>query len=149
VTTGALWTKGQRNLEPAWIAAKLERVGRVSAALRPLVADGRTVQVLDTTEGGIHALLRLRARQPSRFLYDFHFYHDVSDPYVRGLRTELMAALRRRRPAAVVLFTPGWPSGGYERVAGFPELDAWLRDGYQVSEEGDGFRLYVERAAVR
>ena len=68
---------------------------------------------------------------------------------MRGLRAELMAALRRRRPAAVVLFTPGWPSGGYERVAGFPELDAWLRDGYQVSEEGDGFRLYVERAAVR
>ena len=99
--------------------------------------------------GGIHALLRLRARQPSRFLYDFHFYHDVSDPYVRGLRAELMAALRRRPPAAVVLFTPGWPSGGYERVAGFPELDGWLRDGYQVTEEGDGFRLYVERAAAR
>ena len=149
VTAGALWTKGQRNLAPAWIAAKLERVGRVSEALRPLVAGGRTVQVLDTTEGGIHALLRLRVRQPSRFLYDFHFYHDVSDPYVRALRAELMEALRRRPPVAVVEFVPGWPEGGYERVASFPELARWLQDGYRVLEEGDGYRLYVERAAAR
>ena len=41
---------------------------------------GATVQVLDTTEGGIHALLRLRAcAQPTRFIYDFHFFHDVGD----------------------------------------------------------------------
>jgi hypothetical protein len=107
------------------------------------------VQVLDTTEGGIHALLRLRVRQPSRFLYDFHFYHDVSDPYVRALRAELMEALRRRPPVAVVEFVPGWPEGGYERVASFPELARWLQDGYRVLEEGDGYRLYVERAAAR
>jgi hypothetical protein len=149
VSAGALWSKGQRNLAPAWIAAKLDRVGRVSEALRPLVADGRMVQVLDTTEGGIHALLRLGVRQPSRFLYDFHFYHDVSHPYVRGLRAELMDALRRRPPAAVVVFVPGWPEGGYERIAQFPELERWLRDGYQVTEEADGYRLYVERAPAR
>jgi hypothetical protein len=149
VTGGALWTKGQRNLTPAWITAKLERVERVTEALRPLVADGRAVQVLDTTEGGIHALLRLRARQPSRFVYDFHFYHDVSHPYVRALRAELMAALRARPPAAVVLFAPGWPEGGYERIAGFPELERWLDDGYRLTEEGDGYRVYVERAATR
>ncbi len=149
VTTGALWTKGQRNLAPAWIAAKLERVGRVTEALRPLVAEGRTVQVLDTTEGGIHALLRLRVRQPSRFVYDFHFYHDVGHPYVQGLRAQLLDALRRRPPAAVVVFVPGWPGGGYERIAGFPELERWLHDGYRVTEEGDGYRLYVERAAAR
>jgi hypothetical protein len=130
VTAGALWTKGHRNLAPRWIAVKLARVDRVTAALRPLVASGRTVQVLDTTEGGIHALFRLGARQPSRFLYDFHFYHDVSHPYVRRLRGELMDALRGGRPVAVVVFVPGWPAGGYERLAGFPELEGWLRDGY-------------------
>jgi hypothetical protein len=149
VTAGALWTKGQRNLAPAWIAAKLARVDRLSAALRPLVAAGGTVQVLDTTEGGIHALLRLRAREPSRFLYDFHFYHHVSHPYVRRLRAELMGALRARPPSAVVVFETGWPDGGYGRLAGFPELQRWLLDGYRVAEEGDGYRLYVARAGAR
>jgi hypothetical protein len=149
VTAGALWTKGQRNLAPAWIDAKLGRVGRLSAALRPIVAAGGTVQVLDTTEGGVHALFRLRAREPSRFLYDFHFYHDVSHPYVRRLRAELMDALRLRPPVAVVVFVPGWPEGGYERLTAFPELHHWLLGGYRVAEEGDGYRLYVGRTAAQ
>jgi hypothetical protein len=149
VTTAALWTKGQRNLAPAWIERKTARVDRLSAALRPLVAAGGTVQVLDTTAGGIHALLRLQARQPTRFLYDFHFHHDVGHPYVRRLRAEMMGALRARPPAAVVVFAEGWPTGGYERLAGFPELRDWLLADYLLAEEGDGYRLYVGRATRR
>lgn len=148
-TAGALWTKGQRNVAPAWIAAKLGRVDRVSAALRPIVAAGGTVQVLDTTEGGIHALFRLRAHEPSRFLYDFHFYHDVGRPYVQRLRAELMDAVRTRPPAALAVFEVGWPAGGYERVAAFPELQAWILGGYRLAEEGNGYRLYVRRAGSR
>jgi hypothetical protein len=147
-TTGTLWAKGQRNLAPTWIAEKVGRVGRVSAALRPVVTAGGTVQVLDTTEGGIHALFRLHARQPSRFLYDFHFHHDVGHPYVRRLRGELMDALRTRPPAAVVVFERGWPAGGYERVAAFPELQRWLLEGYRLAEEGDDYRLYVGRTGT-
>jgi hypothetical protein len=127
----------------------MARVGRVAEGLRPLVGAGDTVQVLDTTDGGIHALLRLKVRQPSRFLYDFHFHHDVGHPYVGRLRAELMGALRARPPAAVVVFAQGWPAGGYERLAGFPELQDWLSAGYRLSEEGDGYRLYVGRAALR
>jgi hypothetical protein len=146
VTGGALWTKGQRNLAPAWIDAKLRRVDRLAAALEPVVRSGGTVQVLDTAEGGVHALLRLHARQPSRFLYDFPFYHDVGHPYVRRLRAELMDALRARAPSAVVVLEPGWPAGGYERLARFPDLERWLLHGFALAEEGDGYRLYVARA---
>jgi hypothetical protein len=149
VTAGTLWTKGLRNLAPEWIEAKIARVGRVSEGLGPLVGPDDTVQVLDTTDGGIHALLRLKIRQPSRFLYDFHFHHDVGHPYVRRLRAELMGELRARPPAAVVVFAQGWPAGGYERLSGFPELQDWLSAGYRLSEEGDGYRLYVGRAALR
>jgi hypothetical protein len=141
-TSGALWTKGWINLTPDWIAARLARVDHLTTALRPIVEAGGTVQVLDTTEGGIHALLRLHARQPTRFIYDFHFQHDVDHPYVRRLRGELMRALNAEPPAAVVLLEHGWPEGGYERLAGFPELQRWLLAGYGRAEEGDGFRLY-------
>jgi hypothetical protein len=146
MTAGPLWAKGQRNLAPEWIDAKLARVGRLSTALQPVVRAGGTVQVLDTAEGGIHALLRLRARQPSRFLYEFPFYHDVGHPYVRRLRAELMDALRARPPAAVVMLQQGWPAGGYERLAEFPELERWLLENYRVPEEADGYRLYIARA---
>jgi hypothetical protein len=53
-----------------------------------------------------------------------------------------MEALRTRPPAAVVVLERGWPAGGYERLAGFAELQQWLVEGYGLVEEGDGFRLY-------
>jgi hypothetical protein len=148
VTAGALWTKGWVNLAPDWIEARLVRVDRLATSLRPIVEAGGMVQVLDTTEGGVHALLRLRARQPSRFVYDFHFHHDVGHVYVRRLRGELMSALRSSSPAAVVVLERGWPVGGYERLSGFPELWQWLMEGYGLVQEGDGFRLY-QRTATR
>ncbi|HEY7434604.1 MAG TPA: glycosyltransferase family 39 protein, partial [Methylomirabilota bacterium] len=69
VATGALAAKGVPSLEAAWIAEKHARALAVARALEPVVAGGGTVQVFDTTEGGIDALYRLRARQPTRFLY--------------------------------------------------------------------------------
>jgi hypothetical protein len=148
VSAGALGAKGVRNLDPDWIAAKRARVTAVTAALAPLVPAGGTVQVLDTTDGGVHALYLLRLRQPTRFLYDFHFYHDVEEPFVRGLRAELLAGLRARPPAAVVLFERGWPGGDYGRLRQFPELAAWLEGGYRVVTTGDGFRVYAARGAA-
>jgi hypothetical protein len=146
IATGALAAKGLPERAAPWIAEKHARALAVARALGPLVAGSGTVQVFDTTEGGVDALYRLGARQPTRFLYDFHFYHDVGHPYVRGLREELLAGLRARPPAAVVLFERGWPRGGYERVREFPQLAAWLDAGYRVTAEGAGYRIYAARS---
>jgi len=145
VAAAALGVKGDRALAAGWLRAKVARAHAVAAALAPLAAGGRTVQVLDTTEGGVHALYLLGARQPTRFLYDFHFYHDVEQPYVRRLRAELLDGLSQRPPAAVVVFERGWPGGGYERLGRFPALAGWLEAGYDVAVEGDGFRIYATR----
>ena len=140
-----LRAKGTLNLDSSWIAESRARAHAAAAALRPLVAQGGTVQVLDTTAGGIHALYLLRARQPTRFLYDFPFYHDVDTPYIRRLRAELLEGLRAAPPAAVVLFAHGWPSGGYERLAAFPDLARWLESEYRLSVQGEGYRVYENR----
>jgi hypothetical protein len=141
-TTWVLARKGQGSLQPDWIAAKERRVLALVATLAPDVATGGTVQVFDTTEGGIHALYLLGAREPTRFIYDFHFYHDVEHPYIRRLRDELVTALATRPPAAVVLFEAGWPSGGYERLDAFPALRDWLARHYALAVSGDGYRVY-------
>jgi hypothetical protein len=145
LATGGLAAKGLPELEAAWIGEKHARALAVARTLAPLVAGGGSVQVFDTTEGGVDALYRLGARQPTRFLYDFHFYHDVGHPYVRRLRGELVAGLRERPPAAVVLFERGWPRGDYGRLREFPELAAWLDAGYRVTTEGSGYRIYAAR----
>lgn len=139
--------KGAEASDPAWLRAKERRVAAVVRALDGRLVGADTVQVLDTTAGGIHALLRLHAREPSRFVYDFHFFHDPGHPTIRGLRAELAAALAAHPPRFVVLFEEGWPGGGYERVEGFPALARVLAD-YTVEASGDGYRVLARRGAA-
>jgi hypothetical protein len=103
------------------------------------------VQVLDTTEGGIHALFRLGVREPTRFIYDFHFFHDEGTAVVQALRAELIRDLDAHPPRVIVLFERGWPHGGYERVERFPALAARLRERYQPPVTRGGYRLYAKR----
>ena len=143
--TVVLGIKGVAAVEPAWIAEKERRVHLLVRDLKGRVQPGRSVQVLDTTDGGIHALLRLGLNQPTRFIYDFHFFHDTGNPYIKRLRAEFLSDLRRQPPEFLVVFERGWPGGGYERLAGFPELLIWINAGYALDRERDGYRIYAER----
>ena len=137
-----LGIKGVEASDAAWIAAKARRVQALVDDLDGRIAPGDFVQVLDTTEAGIHALLRLRAVQPTRFIYDFHFYHDTATPTVQHLRAEFLAGFDAHPPKFVVLFERGWPTGGYERVDEFPGLRLRLST-YRVDRRRDGYIVYA------
>ena len=144
----ALVLLGAKGLEAApatWWWDRERTVRALEADLRARLAPGDTVQVLDTTEGGLHALFRLGVREPTRFLYDFHFFHDENTPVVRALRAELIRDLNARPPRVVVVFERGWPAGGYERVERFPALAARLRERYEPALTRPGYRLYAKR----
>src|SRR2546422_4321934 len=144
----ALVLLGAKGLEAApatWWWDRERTVRALEADLRARLAPGDTVQVLDTTEGGLHALFRLGVREPTRFLYDFHFFHDENTPVVRALRAELIRDLDARPPRVIVVFERGWPAGGYERVARFPALAARLRERYEPVLTRPGYRLYAKR----
>ena len=102
---------------------------------------------MDVAEGGIHALLNLRVRQPTRFLYDFHFFHDEADPRIQALRAEFAAALEAGRPAAIVIFRDTWNRAGYDRLQEFPAVSRLLERVYEIAVDGDGYRIYVRRSA--
>ncbi len=146
--------KGAEASHPAWLSFKERRVAAVVHTLEGRLDAGDTVQVLDTTAGGIHALLRLGVSEPTRFVYDFHFFHDVDHPTIRGLRRQFADALATHPPRFVLLFEEGWPGGGYERVASFPALAAILAT-YTVETSGEGYRVLARpsttapRAAAR
>lgn len=139
-----LAVKGAEASPAGWERDKARRVEALVHELGARLRRGDTVQVLDTTEGGAHALLRLGLRQPTRFVYDFHFFHDVDTPVVRALRAELIRGLDAQPPRFVVLFEHGWPAGGYERVNAFPELARRLATRYEVVATGAGFRLHAK-----
>ena len=137
-----LGLKGVEAADAPWIRDKARRVEEIVRTLDGRLGPGDTVQVLDTTEGGIHALLRLHAVEPTRFIYDFHFFHDPGRPTIRALRAEFARALAARPPRFIVLFERGWPEGGYERVERFPEL-ARVLTAYAVHARGQGYVIFA------
>jgi dolichyl-phosphate-mannose-protein mannosyltransferase len=144
IAVALLGAKGADAADAPWIADKARRVSALVRDLRPLAGAG-PVQVMDVTEGGIHALLRLHLRQPTRFLYDFHFFHDEADARIQALRAEFARDLERGRPTAVVVFRDTWRRPGYERLDEFPAVAALLDRDYTLAVEGDGYRIYAQR----
>jgi hypothetical protein len=100
---------------------------------------------MDTTAGGIHALLRLGVRQPTRFIYDFHFFHHEGDARIEALRAEFAAGLAAGRPAAIVVLRDSWPREGYDRLERFPAVKRLLDREYRLGVERDAYRIYAKR----
>ena len=142
----ALGAKGADAMHIDWIPLKERRVAAITRALRALVPPGGTVQVMDTTEGGIHALFNLRLHEPTRFIYDFHFFHDETDPRIRALQAEFVAGLDARPPAAIVVLKESWNRPGYDRLRDVPGLMALLDRAYALAVTGDDYLIYAKRA---
>lgn len=111
-----------------------------------------TVQVLDTTEGGIHALLRLGISQPTPFIYDFQFLHDRDAPLIQAMRARFIDGLRARPPRAIVVFHTAWlPPHTLARFDSFPEFTDLLSNHYTISkvrhgrEDNSGYTLYLPK----
>jgi hypothetical protein len=139
-----LVTKGVDAADAPWIADKERRVASLVRDLQPVAGAG-PVQVMDVTGGGVHALLRLHLRQPTRFLYDFHFFHDTADARIQALREEFARDLERGRPTAIVVFKNTWRRRGYDRLEELPAVTGLLARDYRLDVDGDGYRIYARR----
>jgi hypothetical protein len=145
-TVLALGVKGADALDEGWINDKARRVAALTTDLARVAGDGGTVQVLDVTEGGVHALWNLGLRQPTRFIYDFHFFHDTGDPRIQAMRAELVAGLIAAPPAAIAVLRDTWNRKGYERFRDWPELARILATRYRLAVDGDAYRIYARRS---
>lgn len=117
--------------------------GRVDAIARYLnrhLRPGDRVQPLDWTGGAVHAMLLARARLATPFMYDFHFYHHVSHPYIQGLRRRFLQALIDMPPRFIVEITRDKPwVHGRDTTQQFPALDRYLLEHYHDTYWGEGF----------
>lgn len=140
-----LGAKGREEASPQMWWDKERVVRALTLELPRWWKPGDTVQVLDTTDGGIHSLLRLRAVQPTRFIYDFPLFQDPASPVIRGYRAEFMRDLAARPPKFIVMFGSGWPSGGPERLDRFPELRERLSSAYELRQPRAEYVIYAKR----
>jgi len=136
---------------PAVMFAQLEgksliegRAEQIAAYLANHLEQGDTVQPLDWTGGALQAMLATRAHLATSFVFDFYFYHHVSDPYIQGLRARFMEELRSEPPTYVVEVTmmdKPWVAGP-DTSREFPELRQFLAERYTVAVTRGDYLIY-------
>ena len=108
------------------------------------------MQPLDWTGGAVHAMLIARARPATEFIYDFHFYHHVSNPYIQELRRRFLAEMRSAKPRFVIQFTSDvkpWPNGS-DTSRQFPELQQYLEANYLPCQKTPDYVLWERKQAL-
>jgi len=111
----------------------------LSSRIKP----GDSVQPLDWTGGAVHGMLMSRAPLATRFMYDFHFYHHVGDPYIRALRREFINELGSKRPRFIIEVLQNKPSpAGPDTSGEFPELRSFLEKHYKAVRESSNYRIF-------
>jgi len=128
-------------------APKYGRVDEIANWLKSRLRPGDTVQPLDWTGGSIHGMLLAGAKLPTQFMYDYHFYHNVSTPYIQGLRKLFISQLRNKSPRFIIkvdntyFLRKPWVSG-IDTTREFPELHKFIDDNYLIVFKGKGYQIY-------
>lgn len=79
-----------RQLEGKPIATSTDRAEEIIRFLEKNSEEGDTVQPLDWTGGTLLAMLETRAYIATPYVFDFYFYHHVSNSYIQSLRADFM-----------------------------------------------------------
>jgi hypothetical protein len=125
------------------------RVDEIATWLQTRLHPGDTVQPLDWTGGSIHAMLLAQAKLSTTFMYDYHFYHNVSSPYIQGLRSEFIRQLFRTPPRFIIEVQTDKPwVSGIDTTRAFPELHAFMNRYYAVACEGKGYVIYERTSSI-
>ena len=136
-----------RQLEGKPIATSTDRAEEISRFLEKNLKKGDTVQPLDWTGGTLLAMLETRARIATPYIFDFYFYHHVSNPYIQGLRTDFMNDLQNSSPRFIIEVTAidkPWITGP-DTSRDFPELRKFLNKNYSVTIDKDDYVIYERK----
>ena len=91
-------------------------------------------------------MLEARVPPTSRYLYDFYFYHHVSNPEIQFIRKDLINQLVISRPKVIIQYYDGRPwVSGKDTTREFPELQQFLTDNYYVDKDKNGYRLWMRK----
>jgi len=120
---------------------KYGRVDAIADFLETNLRPGDTVQTRDWAGGALHAMLIAKAKPATPYIYDYHFLHHVSDPFIQKLRERFIVALVADPPRYFIEITDRPFPTGEDTEPEFHELCKILEKGYLCVESGDGYRI--------
>jgi hypothetical protein len=136
-----------RQLQGKPISTSTDRAVEIANFLDRKLKAGDTVQPLDWTGGTLLAMLETRAHIATPYVFDFYFYHHVSNPYIQQLRADFITDLKTASPRFIVevsAIDKPWITGP-DTSREFPELRAFLDENYSVTIHKDDYAIYERR----
>jgi hypothetical protein len=133
-----------RQLQGKSIPTSTDRATQIAHFLDKNLKDGDTVQPLDWTGGTLLAMLKTHARIATPYVFDFYFYHHVSQPYIQSLRADFMKDLQAAKPRFIIEVTAidkPWITGP-DTSREFPELRTYLNENYSAVIQKDDYTIY-------
>ena len=133
-----------RQLQGKSIITSTDRAVQIANFLQKNLKPGDTVQPLDWTGGTLLAMLKTHAHIATPYVFDFYFYHHVSQPYIQELRADFMKDLQTSKPRFIVEVTAidkPWITGP-DTTRDFPELRAYLNENYSAVIQKDDYTIY-------
>jgi hypothetical protein len=136
-----------RQIQGKSISTSTDRAMEIANFLDRKLKAGDTVQPLDWTGGTLLAMLETHARIATPYVFDFYFYHHVSNPYIQSLRADFMNDLQTANPRFIVEVTAidkPWVTGP-DTSREFPELRAFLDANYSVTIHKADYEIYERK----
>jgi hypothetical protein len=106
------------------------------------------VQPLDWTEGALQGMLLAEAVIATLYLYNYHFYHYISDPYINIMKNRFMADLELNPPRFIIETDDELRPSGLDTTDQFPALEAFVDRNYAVVKQGHLYRIYEYQAPL-
>lgn len=134
-----------RQLEGKEIVTSSDRAVEIENFLEKNLEQGDLVQPLDWTGGTLLAMLETRAPIATEYVFDFYFYHHISNPYIQNLRNDFMKQLGESRPRFIIevkSVDKPWVGGDDTTRIKFPELQNFLDENYSITIQKDDYVIY-------
>jgi len=118
---------------------------QICSYLKQNLKPGMKVQSLDWVNGAIHGMLLAKVQTASRFLYDYHFFHHVSNPFIAGLRSEFIETLKKSPPDLFIYVFLKSRVSGPDTAQDFPELGRFLFENYEITLQTERFGIFKRK----
>jgi len=133
-----------RQLSADWVHLPNKgRVEHLADYLERNLKPGEYIQPLDWGSDSLHAMLKAKVKIATPFIYDFQFYHHVSNPYIQDLRKRFIKNLNSNPPKFVIDIKTKHQLSGHDVSREFPELWEFLEKFYTPVHETENLLIFA------
>ena len=133
-----------RQIQNQPIVTSTDRAVEIARFLNESLEEDDLVQPLDWTGGSLLAMLETRTHIATPYVFDFYFYHHVSDPYIQSLRVDFIQRLQESRPRFIIevlSVDKPWVAGA-DTSREFPELRQFIAQYYDITLYKEDYVFY-------